>query len=115
MEHSQFVTLFKENRIAVSVNFVKASNMINSSEFLRNEKFAHLFWSWVAILSIPTSFVIMYYFVWWSGLLFLFIVPPLLLNSVTKSAKQIIIEYALKDADLFHFLYFNETLKIVYK
>jgi hypothetical protein len=61
---------------------------------------AHLFWSWVWILSIPAALVVMF-FIWWAGLLMLVFLTPALSSSTKKSAMQFMIDHALENPELY--------------
>jgi len=66
----------------------------------KNYQYAHMFWSWVWMLSIP-FFIVLAFFTFGIGLLGLFIVTPLIFKSTKKSAAQFVLEHAENDPAFF--------------
>lgn len=67
-------------------------------------RYAHLFWGWVWILSIPGFISVSIFYSWWIGLLLLLIVTPMIFRATRKSAAEFVLEHAENDAQFFTFL-----------
>ncbi|MGE3153690.1 MAG: hypothetical protein AB7G48_13260 [Nitrospiraceae bacterium] len=91
MEHSEFVRSWNEGKLEVDVDRSKALQIANSKMLPKRYQAAHMFWSWVWILSIPAAFAVMYFYTWWAGLLLLVFLTPALSSSTKKSAMQFMI------------------------
>ncbi len=103
MEYSEFVSLWKNGQLDVDVNQSMALQVANSKILPMNYRAAHIFWSWVWILSIPASFVVMYFYTWWAGLLSLFFLTPILSKSTKRSSQQFMIDYSLENEEFYKY------------
>ena len=101
MMHDHFVRAWRAGALTVNVDRSKALGIAGSNILPRRYQAAHLFWSWVWILSIPAAFAVMYFYTWWAGLLMLFILTPALSHSTKRSAMQFMIDHALENADFY--------------
>ncbi len=64
-------------------------------------QYAHMFWSWIWMLSIPTAIALSIFYRWWAGLLVLFFVTPIIFSATKKSAAQFVLEHAENDPAFF--------------
>jgi len=103
LEHSEFILAWKSGKLAVDVDRSKALRIANSKILPKRYQLAHIFWSWIWILSIPAAVAVMYFYTWWVGLLILFVVTPLISSATKKTAMQFMIDHALEDPQFFLF------------
>lgn len=112
MEHSEFVVAWKQGKLDVDVDRSKALQITNSKMLPKRYQAAHIFWSWVWILSIPAAIVVMFLYKWWVGLLILIFVTPLISKSTKKSAMQFMIDYALESPEFYQFALAEGVIRI---
>ena len=62
---------------------------------------AHIFWSWVWLLSIPGFICVSIFWKWWVGLILLFILTPAIWRATKKSAAQFVLEHAEENRQFF--------------
>jgi hypothetical protein len=110
MEHEVFVSEWHAGRLRVDVDRSLALRVVGSDMLPRRYQFAHIFWSWVWILSIPTAFAVMYFLKWWAGLLMLLFLTPLLSKSTKTSAFQFMIDHALESPDFYQWAIENRLI-----
>lgn len=110
MEHAHFVADWKAGRLQVEVHRSLALQVANSNMLPRRYQLAHIFWSWVWILSIPAALAVMFLYRWWAGLLMLVLLTPLLSSSTKTSAMQFIIDHALENAEFYEWAVENKVL-----
>lgn len=101
MEHSEFIQSWSAGKLEVDVDRSKALQIAGSKILPKRYQFAHMFWSWVWILSIPAAFAVMYFYTWWAGLIMLLVLTPILSKSTKKSAMQFMIDHAIEDPEFF--------------
>lgn len=101
MEHSEFVKAWKASRLEIDVNRSKALQIASSKMLPMRYRAAHIFWSWVWILSIPAAIAVMFFYKWWVGLLILIFLTPLISKSTKKSAMQFMIDYSFENPEFF--------------
>ena len=101
LEHSEFVQSWSAGKLEIDVDRSKALRIAGSKILPKRYQFAHLFWSWVWILSIPAAFAVMYFYTWWAGLLMLFVLTPILSKSTKKSAMQFMIDHAIENSEFY--------------
>ena len=76
MAHSDFVQAWNVGKLEVDVDRSKALQVASSKMLPKRYQAAHIFWSWVWILSIPAALAVMFLYKWWAGLLILVLVTP---------------------------------------
>ena len=64
-------------------------------------QYAHMFWSWIWILSIPTAIALSIFYRLWVGGAILFFVTPIIFSATKKSAAQFVLEHAENDQVFF--------------
>lgn len=111
MEHNEFIRAWKNSEIEVVVDRSKAFQNANSKMLPKRYRYAHILWSWVWIISIPTALAVMFFYDWWAGILFLLLtfIP---FKSTKKSAMQFIIVHSLENADFYHFSIENGVIRV---
>ena len=112
MEHSEFVVAWNQRKLEVDVDRSKALQIANSKMLLKRYQAAHIFWSWVWILTIPAAIATIFLYKWWVGLLILILVTPLISKSTKKSAMQFMIYYALENPEFYQFALAEGVLRI---
>lgn len=112
MEHKTFKGEWQAGRLSVDVDRSLALQVANSDILPRRYQFAHIFWSWAWILSIPAALAVMYFVKWWVGMLMLFSLTPLLSKSTKTSSMQFMIDHALESPDFYEWAVENKLLII---
>lgn len=112
MNHSEFVDGWKSGKIAVDVDRSKALKIASSKVLPKRYQTAHMFWSWVWMLSIPAAFALMYFYTWWAGLLSLVVVTPTLSNSTKKSAMQFMIDHSVENPEFYELAVAEGVLRV---
>lgn len=115
MEYSEFVELWKKGKLLVDVDKSKALRIANSKILPANYRVAHIFWSWVWILSIPVAVGVMFLYKWWVGLPILILITPMISKSTKKTAMQFMIDYALENSEFYKFAVTNQVIRIIQK
>ena len=62
MEHNEFIQAWNNSELEVDVDRSKALEIANSKMLPKRYQYAHIFWSWVWIISIPTALVVMFFY-----------------------------------------------------
>lgn len=112
MEHSDFVVAWNQRKLEIDVDRLKAFKTANSKMLPKRFQAAHIFWSSVWILAIPTAIAVMFLYKWWVGLLILIFVTPLISKSTKKSAMQFMIDYALESPEFYQFALAEGVIRI---
>lgn len=102
MTYTEYKRLRSEGTIQAGISNSDALRLIGYLP--KRYQYAHHFWSWVWMLSIPGFIAVSIFYAWWIGLLLLFIVTPMILRATKKSAAEFVLEYAENDAQFFSFL-----------
>ena len=101
MEHGEFVQSWNAGKLEIDVDRSQALKIAGSTILPKRYQAAHMFWSWVWILSIPAALAVMYFYTWWAGLLMLFVLTPILSKSTKKSAMQFMIDHAIENPEFY--------------
>ena len=72
-----------------------------SSELPARYRNAHLFWSWVWMLSIPGFLALSIAGAWWVGVPLLLFATPAIAASVKRSAVEFVLEHARENAEFY--------------
>jgi hypothetical protein len=112
MEYAEFINSWNEGKLEIDVDRSKALQIANSKILPKRYQMAHIFWSWVWILSIPTAFAVMYFYTWWVGLLLLVLLTPALLSSTKKSAMQFMIDHSIENPEFYQFAVSEGVIRV---
>lgn len=112
MEHSEFVRAWNEGKLEIDVDRSKALQVANSKMLPKRYQAAHIFWSWVWILSIPAALVVMYFYKWWAGLLLLVFLTPALSSSTKKSAMQFMIDHSVENPEFYQYAVTEGVIRV---
>ena len=113
MTHSEFLELRADGLVRMGV---KTSVALRLIEYLpKRYQYAHSFWGWVMLLSIPGAFVLWYFTRWYWAVASLFILTPMLNASLRKSACQFVMEHAMDDPDFFESMTQQGLITVVNK
>lgn len=112
MEHTEFVQAWNGGKLEIDVDRSKALQIAGSKILPKRYQFAHIFWSWVWILSIPAAFAVIYFYTWWAGLLMLFVLTPIHSKSTKKSAIQFMIDHALENPEFYALAVEKDVIRI---
>lgn len=108
MTHQEFVAMRKAGTIKAGID---QSTALKLTDYLPKQyQAAHIFWSWVWVLSIPGFIAVAIFVKWWIGLLLLFIVTPMIKNGVKQSAAQFALQHAQDNEEFFDMLVSNNVL-----
>ena len=112
MEHAEFVENWNAGKLGVDVDRSKALQVAGSKMLPKRYQLAHMFWSWVWMLSIPAALAVMYFYTWWAGLIVLVLVTPVLLSSTKKSAMQFMIDHSVEDPEFYRFAVSEGVIRV---
>ena len=112
MDHSEFIQSWKQGKLEINVDRSKALKVVSTNMLPKRYQAAHMFWSWVWILSIPAAFAVMYFYKWWAGLLLLVFITPALSNSTKKSAMQFMIDHSVENQKFYEFAVSEGVIRI---
>lgn len=112
MEHSEFVRAWNEGKLEIDVDRSKALQVANSKMLPKRYQAAHIFWSWVWILSIPAALVVMYFYKWWAGLLLLVFLTPALSSSTKESAMQFMIDHSVENPEFYQYAVTEGVIRV---
>lgn len=112
MEHSEFVQGWKDGKLAIDVDRGKALQLAGSNMLPKRYQVAHMFWSWVWILSIPAALAVMFLYKWWAGLVMLVFVTPLLSKSTKTAAFQFMIDHSIENPDFYQFALSQGVIRV---
>ena len=108
MTYEKFIDNHHQGKVDIGVDNTTALILVKALPMRYYA--AHLFWSWVSFLSIPTFIYIAIFHHWLTGILLLFIVTPLIWLSTRKSAAQFILNHAKDNKDFFNTLVKGDLL-----
>ena len=112
MEHSEFVQSWNQGKLEIDIDRSKALQIAGSKMLPKRYQAAHIFWSWVCILSIPAAFAVMYFYTWWAGLLLLVFLTPALSSSTKKSAMQFMIDHSVENPEFYQFAVSEGVIRV---
>jgi hypothetical protein len=112
MEHAEFVQSWNQGKLEIDVDRSKALQIAGSKMLPKRYQAAHIFWSWVWILSIPAAFAVMYFYTWWAGLLLLVVLTPVLSSSTKKSAMQFMIDHSVENPEFYQFAVSEGVIRV---
>lgn len=112
MEHADFINAWNEGKLEIDVDRSKALQIANSKKLPKRYQMAHMFWSWVWILSIPAAFSVMYFYTWWAGLLLLVFLTPVLSSATKKSAMQFMIDHSVENPEFYQFAVSEGVIRV---
>lgn len=108
MTYQEFIQRRKAGTISAGVANSTAMRMID--QLPKRYRAAHIFWSWVWMLSIPGFICVSIFWKWWAGLLLLFSVTPMIYRAIKHSAAQFVLQYAQENKEFFDRLVENNLL-----
>ena len=111
MTHKEFIDRYKSGKLDVYVNRSNALRTINNRYVPNRYYWAHTFWSWVWMLSIPAG-IIFLFFNLGIGIFILFFVSFLGGKAVKKSTMQFMIDHALENEPFYSFAIKSELIVI---
>lgn len=112
MDHSKFIEAWNQGKLDVDVDRSKALKIANSKMLPKRYRVAHIFWSWVWMLSITAAIAVMFLYKWWVGLLILILVTPVISKSTKKSAMQFMIDYSLESHEFYQFALAEGVIRV---
>ena len=112
MDHKEFAVKLKNKRLVIHVNRELALQVMDTNLLPSKYRMAHIFWSWIWILSIPIGIALMFIVKWWIVLLVIFLLAPILSSTAKNAACQNII-LASYDIPDFYNLAVKKNLLII--
>lgn len=101
MTHEEFVKAYNEKRISVKVNRSLAIQLMQTTAPAKRYQYAHIFWTWIWVLSIPAAIICFIWVKWWVALIVL-AVGLSLPKAIKEAACQNILEQALEDKEFYN-------------
>jgi hypothetical protein len=113
MDHQEFLSQYRagivQMRTAVfGVRLQQALSMLP-----KRYQAAHALWSWVWFLSFPASIALGIWVKWWVGVVTFLFVPYVLRNSIQKSARGFLIEYAVESKTFYDWAISNQVIEVI--
>ena len=108
MNYEEFVKKNSQNKVSAGIDNTVALILIK--QLPKRYRAAHLFWSWIWILSIPAFICVAIFYKWWVGLLLLAIITPMISRSTKESAVQFVLSHAIENKDFFNLLIERDLL-----
>ena len=102
MNYQEYTRLRQEGKVSAGIANSVALKLI--AYLPKRYQYAHYFWTWVWILSIPGLICLSIFWRWWVGLLLLVFVTPTIAKSVKRSAAEFVLEYASANEEFFTLL-----------
>jgi len=99
MTYEEFIQRRQAGTIHAGIHTSTALRLID--DLPKRYQAAHLFWSWVWMLSIPGFICVSIFWKWWAGLLLLFLVTPAIFGATKKSAARFVLEHAEESKEFF--------------
>lgn len=112
MDHSEFIQSWNQGKLEVDVDRSKALQIASSKMPPKRYRAAHIFWSWVWILSMPAALVVMYFYKWWVGLSLLVLLTPALARATKKSAMQFMIDHSVENSEFYQFAITEGVIRV---
>jgi len=108
MTYEEFIALRKARKIKEGIENQVALKLVDYLP--KRYQYAHIFWSWIWMLSIPGFILVSIFVKWWIGLLLLCVVTPALSKGTKITAVHFVLEYAEENKDFFNELVKNDRL-----
>ena len=99
MTYEEFLEGRRTGNVKISISPSLAMKLVD--HLPKRYQAAHIFWSWVWMLSIPAFIGVSIFWKWWAGILLLFFLTPAISTAVKKSAAQFVLEHAAEDEEFF--------------
>ena len=100
MEHGEFVRLYRAGQVAVAIDDGTARHLVeNHPDMPRRYYYAHLFWSWVWLLT---------------GIISLGLIPVLfrIKTAINEAARSFVTEFALENSEFYDKAIMNRWMEI---
>jgi len=111
MRYEEFMHLRRAGKIRAGVNHSIALQLI---QYLpKRYQAAHIFWSWVWVLTIPAFIYISIFIKWWIGLLLICFVTPTISSAIKKSAAEFVLEHVEENKAFFEKMVEKDLLMFV--
>jgi len=111
MDHREFVEQYTSGKLSVYINGSYALRVISAGYLPKRYYWAHTFWSWVWLLSIPIGIILLFFNIG-IGILVLFFISFLGGKAIKKSAVDFVLQHALEDEQFFNFVLKKKILII---
>lgn len=108
MKYSEYKALRAEGKVNAGIDNSTALRLIDYLP--KRYQYAHHFWSWIWILSIPAAILLSIFWKWWIGLIVVVFVTPTIASSTKKSASQFVLEHAEENEEFFNRLVEKDLL-----
>ena len=114
ISHETFVKGYRAGEYLVYIDKYKAGDFVMSKVADKNNKRAHIFWSWTGIvLTIPLPIILV--FSSWVYSIASFILGLLVVSSSRKSAEQFVMENMINDKYFWEYVLMYKGARIVDK
>jgi len=109
MTHKEFVQGYKQGFVRAQIHESAAMQLMNTTAIEKRYQYAHVFWSWVWILSIPMGIVLIIWVNKWIGIAII-LVGLILPRAIKRTASEFVLEQAVKDENFYNVLIESKIL-----
>jgi len=114
LTHQQFIEQYKLGEITVLVNKNRAGDFVLSKFADKYNKPAHLFWTWLGIVSaIPLTIVLLFFY--WPYAIISFIAGIIINNASRETAGQFVLQNMIESEEFWHYVLLHKGAKIIDK
>lgn len=103
ISYNQFLEQYKSGDILVLVNEDKAGDFVMSDFGDKNNKRAHLFWTYLGLLMLIPLPIILFFLKHWVYAIVCFFIGYIVVKSARKSASQFVLQNMLESEDFWDY------------
>ena len=112
IDYQQFLEGYEAGELTVSVNKSKAGDFVLSEFADKHNKPAHLFWTWLGILLIVPSPIILLLFRKWVFAACSFVLGLIITEAARKSASRFVLQNMLENEDFWDYVLLHKGASI---
>ena len=111
ISHREFVSLYEQGQLTVSVDQFKAGDFILSPFSKNHYKYAHYFWNLLGFILLIGG-IASIFFINWTIALAAIIIGLVIISAVRKSAGTFVMEQMLDDEEFWDYILLHKGAKI---
>ena len=104
INHQQFLEEYKAGKLTVLVDNSKAGNFVTSTFGDKNNKPAHLCWTWLGIIMIIPLPIILFIFQNWIFAVGSFVLGLIITKAAKKTASQFVLRNMIENEDFWDYV-----------
>jgi len=111
MTHKEFVEAYNSGKIKVKIHESAALEVMDTDLIDKPSQYAHIFWSWIWLLSIPIGIAL---FIWvskWIGVIVV-IIGLILPKAIKRSSSESVLKKGLSDESFYNTMIQHQILII---